>query len=150
VQAGRRWLLLPSATVALLFAGFALASCGGDDGTPDTTSETTQTTTPTTTKTTTQTTTTPEPEQPTVVRVRVVGGVPKGGIVRKTVKKGDSVVIDVTSDVADHVHVHGYDIMRNVAAGGTARIRFRATLPGRFEIELEDRGVQIADLTVQP
>ncbi|MBA3432689.1 MAG: hypothetical protein H0U08_01195 [Actinobacteria bacterium] len=75
---------------------------------------------------------------------------PKRGIVRKTVKKGDRVVIVVTSDVADHVHLHGYDIMRNVAAGGTARIWFRATLPGRFEVELEDRGVQIADLTVEP
>ena len=85
-----------------------------------------------------------------MVRVRVVGGVPKGGIVRKTVTKGDRVVLVVTSDVADHVHLHGYDIMRDVAAGGTARIRFRATLPGRFEVELEDRGVQIADLTVQP
>ena len=84
------------------------------------------------------------------MRVRVVGGVPKGGIVRKTVDKGDRVVLVVTSDVADEVHVHGYDLMRDVAAGGTARIRFRATLPGRFEVELEDRGVQIADLTVQP
>ena len=84
------------------------------------------------------------------MRVRVVGGVPKGGIVRKTVDKGDRVVLVVNSDVADEVHVHGYDLMRDVAAGGTARIRFRATLPGRFEVELEDRGVQIADLTVQP
>jgi hypothetical protein len=66
------------------------------------------------------------------------------------VKKGDRVVIIVTSDVADEVHVHGYDLMRNVAAGGTARIRFEATLPGRVEVELEDRGVQIADLTVEP
>ena len=48
------------------------------------------------------------------------------------------------------MHLHGYDIMRDVAAGGTARIRFKATLPGRFEVELEDRGVPIADLTVQP
>lgn len=141
----RRWPLLLVAAVALLIAGFALASCGGDDDTPETTTETTQPTTQPTTQTTT-----PEPEQPTVVRVRVAGGVPKGGIVRKTVKKGDRVVVVVTSDVADHVHLHGYDIMRDIAAGGTARIRFRATLPGRFEIELENRGVQIADVTVEP
>ena len=56
----------------------------------------------------------------------------------------------VTSDVADEVHLHGYDISRDVAAGGTARIAFRATIPGRFEVELEDRGVQIADMTVEP
>jgi len=141
------------AAAALLLAGFGLASCGGDDDaeTTDTqTLPTIPTTTDTTTTTTTTTQTTPAVEPPAFVRVRVVGGVPEGGIVRRTVDRGDRVVIVVTSDVADHVHLHGYDIMRDVAAGGTARIRFRATVPGRFEVELEDRGVQIADLTVQP
>jgi hypothetical protein len=151
------WRRLPAvllAAAALLLGGFALASCGGDDDAGTTESTPTQTTLPTTTDTTTTTTTTTqtttEVEQPTIVRVRVVGGVPKGGIVRKTVEKSDRVVIVVTSDVADEVHLHGYDLMRNVAAGGTTRIRFKATLPGRFEVELEDRGVQIADLTVEP
>ena len=135
--------------IGLPIAGFALASCGGDEDATDTTTEATQT--QTTTQTTTQPTTTePEPEQPIVVRVRVVNGAPKGGIVRKAVKKGDRVVVVVTSDVADHVHLHGYDVFRDVAVGGTARIRFRAALPGRFEVELENRGVQIADLTVEP
>jgi ABC-type glycerol-3-phosphate transport system substrate-binding protein len=132
--------------LVVLVLAVALAGCGGDDETTTTT-----TTTTTETQTTTETTTTtPEVEQPTVVRVRVVGGVPKGGIVRKTVDKGDRVVLVVTSDVADHVHLHGYDITRDVAAGGTARLPFRATLPGRFEVELENRGVKIADLTVEP
>jgi len=136
------------AAVALLAFGLALASCGGDDDAKTTTL--TQPTIPTTTDaTTTTTTTTTEVELPTIVRVRVVDGAPTGGIVRKAVDKGDRVVLVVTSDVADHVHLHGYDIMRDVAAGGTARIRFRATVPGRFEVELEDRGAQIADLTVQ-
>jgi hypothetical protein len=58
-------------------------------------------------------------------------------------------VLAVTSDVADEVHLHGYDISRDVQAGGTVRIAFRATLPGRFEVELEGRGIQIGDLTVQ-
>ena len=147
----RRLTILLCATVALLASGFVLASCGGDDDAEPTDTTLTRPTIPTTTDTTTTaTTTTTAVEQPTIVRVRVVGGAPQGGIVRETVQKGDRVVLVVTSDVADHVHLHGYDIMRDVAAGGTARIRFRATLPGRFEVELEDRGAQIADLTVQP
>jgi nitrous oxide reductase len=145
----RRFPAALLAAGALLLGGFGLASCGGEDEVGTTESTRTQPTLPTTTDTTTTQTTT-EVEQPTFVRVHVVGGVPHGGIVRMTVKKGDRVVIIVTSDVADEVHVHGYDIMRNVAADGTARIRFEATLPGRFEVELEDRGVQIADLTVEP
>jgi hypothetical protein len=147
----RRFPTVFLAAAVLLLSGFWLASCGGGDdaGTPESTR--TPPTIPTTTDTTTTaTTTTTEVEQPTFVRVRVVGGVPKDGIVRETVDKGDRVVLVVTSDVGDHVHVHGYDIMRDIAAGGTARIRFRATLPGRFEVELEDRGVPIADVTVEP
>jgi hypothetical protein len=131
--------------VALVLA-LPLAGCGDDETTPTTTTE------PTTTTTTTEppTTTTTPPPGPTAVRVRVVGGVPEGGIVRETVSKGDRVVIVVTSDVSDHVHLHGYDIMRDVAPGQIARLPFRATVPGRFEVELEDRELQIADITVTP
>jgi hypothetical protein len=130
--------------VALVLA-LPLAGCGDDEATPTTTTETTTTTTETTTETTTT-----EPEGPTVVRVRVVGGAPQGGIVRRTIDQGDRVVLVVTADVTDHVHLHGYDLMRDVAPGRPARIPFRATVPGRFEVELEDRSLQIADLTVRP
>jgi hypothetical protein len=142
------------AAIALAVGVLALASCGGDESvetteTSDTTTTqtTTETTTPATTETTTETT---PPVGPTIVRIVVVGGAPKGGIVRQTVTQGDRVVLVVESDVADEVHLHGYDLTKNVSAGGTARLAFRATLPGRFEVELEDRGVQIAQLTVRP
>ena len=129
--------VLPAA-IAVLVGGFALASCGGDDNGDASATTATETTT-----------TEPEVEKPTVVRIVVVNGAPEGGIVRESVDKGDRVVLAVTSDVADEVHLHGYDISRDVQAGGTVRIAFRATLPGRFEVELEGRGIQIGDLTVQ-
>ncbi|MGH3077430.1 MAG: hypothetical protein ACRDPZ_04535 [Gaiellaceae bacterium] len=141
------------AAVAIFVGGFALASCGGDDGEASaTTTETTPqtTTTETTTQSTTETTTEPQVEQPTIVRIRVVNGAPQGGIARRTVDQGDRVVLVVRSDVADHVHLHAYDVMRDVAPGRPARLPFRATIPGRFEVELEDRGVPIADITVEP
>ena len=129
---------------ACLLATTALAGCGSADSTgASSTEQTTTTTEPTTTETTTTGT-----EMPTVVSIVVVNGAPEGGIVRETVNKGDRVVLVVKSDVADEIHLHGYDLSRKVAAGGTARLTFTATLPGRFEVELEQRGVQIADLTV--
>ena len=143
-----RVIALLLVALAGLVAGAGLASCGGDDESSPST--TTTTTTQTQTQTQTQTETTPPPATPTLVRVNVRGGVPAGGIVRKSADKGDRVVLVVTSDVSDHVHVHGYDLMRDVGPGKRARIAFRATLPGRFEVELEDRGVQIALLTVNP
>ena len=143
----RRRLAGLLAAFALFGAGLLLSSCGGDDG-----DVAAPTTTVTTTKTTTAETTTtekpPEPDGPTVVKITVVNGAPKGGIVREKVAKGDRVVLVVTSDVADHIHLHGYDITRDVAPGRPARLPFKATIPGRFEVELEDRGVPIADITV--
>jgi len=136
--------------VAALAAGFALASCGVDDEADDTTQTTT--TRPTTTETTTETTAPPPPPapKPTEVRVRVVGGGPQGGIVRQSVDQGDRVVVIVTSDLSDHVHVHGYDLFGDVAPGKRVRIAFRARIPGRFVVELEDRHATIAELTVEP
>ena len=135
--------------LALFCAGLVLASCGGGDGeSAGTTSTETTTTTDTTTTESTTTETTPPPAGPTEIRIVVVNGAPKGGIVREKVDKGERVVLIVRSDVTDHVHLHGYDIMRDVAPGKPARLPFKATIPGRFEVELEDRGVPIADITV--
>ena len=133
---------------ACVVAATALAAgCGSDDS--SSASSTDSTTEETTTTVETDTTTT-ETAKPTVVSIVVVDGVPKDGIVRESVNEGDRVVLVVNSDVADEIHVHGYDISREVAAGGTARLPFTATIPGLFEVELESRGVPIADLTVNP
>ena len=70
-----------------------------------------------------------------------------GGITRATLEKGAPVVLVVRADVADHVHLHGYDVMRE---GAPARLAFRADLVGVFEVELEERKVPIAELEVRP
>jgi hypothetical protein len=146
----RRFAALLGA-LALFAGGFVLASCGGDDSAADTTETVVDTTTTIPPASTTTTTTAPPPPPgPTEIRIVVANGAPRGGIVRETVDKGDRVVLVVRSDVADHVHLHGYDVMRDVAPGKPARLPFRATIPGRFEVELEDRGVPIADITVRP
>lgn len=146
-------LLLALLALALL-AGLA-AACGGEKPTSapaETTTETATAETAETRGTTTadETTTAEERKEPVVVSVRVRGGVPQGGIVRATVRRGERVVLRVRADVADEVHVHGYDLVREVAPGREARIAFRAAIPGRFEVELERRHVQIAELTVRP
>jgi ABC-type glycerol-3-phosphate transport system substrate-binding protein len=133
-----------TALCAGVVATAALAGCGSNDD-----SSTSATATETTATTTSETTTTAE-ATPVEVKIVVVNGAPQGGIVRQTVSQGDDVVLVVTSDVADEIHLHGYDKSKDVPAGGTIRLLFTATLPGRFEVELEQRGIQIADLTVNP
>jgi hypothetical protein len=92
------------------------------------------------------------PPPPPVTRINIIvrGGEVLGGIRRVRVDKGRRVVLLVRSDVADHVHLHGYDRFRDVAPGAPARLRFRANLTGRFEVELEDRSFQIAEIEVRP
>jgi hypothetical protein len=140
-------LLIVIAAVAVLAVGFVLVRPGGDDD-PMLLTPTAEPIT-TTTATTDTTLTEPAPEQARIV-VTVRGGRPVGGIARTTASQGDPVLVIVRSDVADHVHVHGYDLFGDVGPGRPARMQFRASLTGRFEIELEDRGQEIAQLTVVP
>lgn len=67
---------------------------------------------------------------------------------RVKVALGEPLVLQVTSDVADEIHVHGYDITRDVAAGGTATLTFTPEAPGIFEVELESRGLRLLELQV--
>jgi hypothetical protein len=108
------------------------------------TTETTEVTTETT-----ETTAAPEPAAVRVV-VEVRDGGPVGGVQRVQVDRRERVVLVVRSDVADHVHVHGVDIFRDVAPGSPARLQFRPRTPGVLEIELEDRHLLIAQLEVRP
>ena len=120
---------------------------------PDDTDEPTATPPPPTTEATTTVATTapPPPGPPPPARVQIVirGGLPVGGPRRVTVARGRRVILNVTSDVSDHIHLHGYDLMQDVGPGQPARIAFRATRPGTVEAELEDRGVQIARIRAQ-
>src|SRR4051794_6721960 len=85
-----------------------------------------------------------------VPKVVVKGGKPVGGIKDLTFNKGDTVRFGVTSDVADEVHVHGYDFHKDVAPGHPIKFRFPAKIDGEFVVELESRGEQIASLKVSP
>ena len=79
-----------------------------------------------------------------------MNGQPQGGIRTLTFKKGDRVRLRIVSDVADEIHVHGYDLKKDVAKGGSVQFSFPATIEGRFEVELENAGIQIANLEVRP
>jgi len=50
----------------------------------------------------------------------------------------------------EEVHIHGYDITKNLAANETANVSFEASIPGIFEIELEHSGTPLGRLKVEP
>jgi FtsP/CotA-like multicopper oxidase with cupredoxin domain len=82
--------------------------------------------------------------------VTVVNGKAEGGIKKITYKKGDTVDLTVKSDTADEIHIHGYDLHKDVTKGGSVHFTFPASLDGTFVIELENAGQQIASLQVEP
>ena len=144
--------LIGVAALAVLVALFVIL--GGDDegggetttaASAPTTTEATTTQPPTDEQSTTEEK--PEPEAPTIV---IEGGQPVGGVQELAVDEGDAIRFRVESDVADHVHLHGYDVIQDVEAGGSVEFDVPATITGVFEAELEERVVPIAEITVNP
>ncbi|HET9197415.1 MAG TPA: hypothetical protein VFN92_04080 [Solirubrobacterales bacterium] len=84
---------------------------------------------------------------PTIV---VRDGEPVGGIQELEFSAGERIRFRVSSDAAEEIHVHGYDYSQNVPAGGTIEFDFPAELEGIYEAELEELGVQIAELRINP
>src|SRR5689334_3095217 len=58
-----------------------------------------------------------EPQTPTIVVDK--SGQPVGGIAEIEVDQGEEVRFEVKSAIAEEVHVHGYDLMKDVPAGGS-------------------------------
>lgn len=82
------------------------------------------------------------------IEVAFAGGAVRNGVQRYAVPRGSAVELVVSSDVADQVHVHGYDRLSYVTAGASTTLRWRADLPGVFDVELEQRGTPLAQIQV--
>jgi hypothetical protein len=149
VSRGARLGFLAVAVVILVVAFLALRPSPDD---PETTADA-----PTATPTLADTST-PEPGEtetptPTPTSKPTVdpGPLLTGSKVQKIrVDKGETVRFRVRSPQDEEVHIHGYDIKKNVKAGQTARVSFKATIDGIFEIEFEHSRTQIAELRVEP
>jgi len=134
-------LLALAAVVAVVAIVIAIASGGDDDGESSAS----------------KTTATGEggkaqaAAKPAVESTKVKAGKPVGGIKKITVTKGDRLRIRVSSpDTTEEVHLHGYDVMRDMAPGKPAIFDLKADVEGVFEMELEGQGVQIASIQVRP
>lgn len=82
------------------------------------------------------------------IEVTYAHGKASGDTGRIQVATGTAVTLVVTSDVADEVHVHGYDIEKELTAGKPVTLQFDATIAGVFEVELHGANTVLLRLQV--
>jgi heme/copper-type cytochrome/quinol oxidase subunit 2 len=145
-----RWAVLAASAVVVVVLFVALRPEPASDDASRTLSATVSPTPSETSSPTPSATATASPEPEAVeIEVEVEEGRVEGPD-RPRIRQGERVVLVVKSDVADEVHVHGYDLSAEVAPGQPARVRFRANVAGVFEVELEHTGLLLLELEITP
>lgn len=150
----QRWSLLALAAIVLVVGFIVLRPKGGDDGSATTTTTTTAAAAPPRTVTISGGAAAPDAPaaKPSPATITVKNGQPVGGVKELDFHKGDTIAFTVTATApGGEVHFHGYDIAKEIPEGG-GRVTYRvpATAEGIFEVEMEDTGVQIAKVVVEP
>jgi FtsP/CotA-like multicopper oxidase with cupredoxin domain len=65
-------------------------------------------------------------------------------------EEGDFVTLRLTSERPVEVHLHGYDLEKEVSPGEETELSFEADATGQFEIEDHETEAQLGTLLVQP
>lgn len=132
----------PVGAAALFIAILATAACGAPAPTPSAVA-------PTTSDSPAASNATPAAAPAAqVIAVTFADGRSDRATDRIAVPLGEAVELTVTSDVADEVHLHGYDRSVLVPAGGSATLSFVADISGVFEVEVHGSGELLTALEV--
>lgn len=144
-----RWAILGGSVVVLVVLFVLLRPGDGTEGASPTPSTSSPTDTPSPTESAVPTVSpSAEPER-TVIDVTYRNGEVQGPT-ELTATQGERIRIIVRADVADEVHLHGYDLMADVTPEDPARIDFVANAAGVFEVELEDAAALLFQLEIVP
>lgn len=84
------------------------------------------------------------------VELAAKGGKRVGEIKVVKLKRDDAVTVEIVSDRADEVHVHGYDLKLKLEPNKAATLQFAAKRTGRFAIELHKSGAELGVLEIYP
>jgi len=121
-----------------------VVACAGEESPPAATTPTVRTISapagPPTAGATPSATAPPTPVADVVIAVTVSGAGRKVSTAedRVKIKRGQSVALTITSDQADEVHIHGYDLTKKLTPEKPTTFTFDADLPGSWEVELHD------------
>ncbi|HYH61329.1 MAG TPA: hypothetical protein VD766_05645 [Solirubrobacterales bacterium] len=92
------------------------------------------------------------PEEPDVPELEIRNGEPVGGPLELEVPQGEGFELLVTTDTADELHLHGYELYFDIEPGKSNEIKVPATDIGTGIVELESHstGVVLAEISVVP
>jgi len=145
MSTGQRFTFLAIALAIAVVAIVVLADSSEDDAEPG---QAAATATPTATATpeepaseTATPTPTPRPQPPLLTA---------GKVAELEFTEGETIRFRVRSDEPEEIHVHCYDITRDVPAGRTINVSFKADITGICEVEFHGSGEPIAELRVEP
>ena len=92
-----------------------------------------------------------KPEEPDVPEIEIRNGEPVGGVKEIEVVEGEELRVNVTTDAADELHLHGFDVYLDVVPGKTNKLVLdNADIPGVLELESHSTGALIAQISVVP
>lgn len=83
-----------------------------------------------------------------VIEATVADGEVTVADTRIDVERGSTVLLRISADATDEVHLHGYDVLADVTPDQAAELRFTADTPGVFEVELEGAGTFLFEVAV--
>lgn len=86
---------------------------------------------------------------PTVVKVAIRAGKVVPPTHRVQIGVGQKVRLEVTSDKADVLHIHGVNIEKPLVAGKTRTVVFSESQSGLFEVETHESNLQLLQLEVR-
>ena len=67
-----------------------------------------------------------------------------------TANQGDNVIIKITVDENEELHLHGYNYHIDVQKNKQGELSFKANISGRFPFELEHSKTELGSLEVAP
>ena len=140
----QRFTFLAIAALIAVVAVVVLADSSEDDSEPSQTAAT-ATATPTPTESapaSAEETPTPTPTPKPLPLLQ------SGKVTELEFTEGETIRFRVRSQEPEEIHVHCYDITRDVPAGRTVTVSFKASITGICEVEFHNSGEPIGELKV--
>lgn len=92
-----------------------------------------------------------EPAEPEIPQIEIQGGEPVGGVKEIEVTEGSELRVEITTDTADELHFHGFDVYLDIEPGKTNELVVEnADIGGIHELESHTTGALLAEVSVVP